>query len=303
MSYNIFDHEQLYLKAKAFTSRAMDDDGDVRSFDEQAMWAALALELLGKAALSRVSPLLIADPSDDGGHNLLSAAGVIDSGKIAKTVTASTVWKRCARTFKPFDDNSATRFADNRNSYLHGSAAAFTSAPPHSWWPRYWNLVVILLQGMDKTIDDYVGIDRAEIVEAHLEQNKLNVETQANARIARARQRLAQWRNGTLPASVANQWRPGIRNLSNDMPYAEPYRCFICEKFGILEGEDAVFDYDDDGGLFGTVDTLAFSCDYCGLDLDTPELLAAAAKIEPPGFPTTFDVEADFEPEYDYGND
>ncbi len=70
-----------------------------------------------------------------------------------------------------------------------------------------------------------------------------------------------------------------------------------------LEGEDALFDYDDEGDLYGTADTLAFSCDYCGLDLDSPELLAAAAKIEPPGFPTTFYVEADFEPEYDYGND
>jgi hypothetical protein len=50
-----YDHEALWSKAKVFLNRAMDPDSG-RAFDEQALWAAAALELLGKAALARVSP-------------------------------------------------------------------------------------------------------------------------------------------------------------------------------------------------------------------------------------------------------
>lgn len=70
-----YDHEALWLKAKLFINRAMDDDG-YRSFDEQLLWASLALELLAKAALARVSPLLIVEPTEDG-TNLLIASGLV----------------------------------------------------------------------------------------------------------------------------------------------------------------------------------------------------------------------------------
>jgi hypothetical protein len=52
-----YDHEALWSKAQVFLNRAMDPEPG-RSFDEQALWASAALELLGKAALARVSPLL-----------------------------------------------------------------------------------------------------------------------------------------------------------------------------------------------------------------------------------------------------
>ncbi len=57
-----YDSEGLWLKAKLFINRAMDDNA--RSFDERALWASLSLELLAKAALANHSPLLIADPME-----------------------------------------------------------------------------------------------------------------------------------------------------------------------------------------------------------------------------------------------
>ena len=49
-----WDPDALFIKAKLFLNHAMDDDS--RQFDEQALWASLALELLAKAALAKVSP-------------------------------------------------------------------------------------------------------------------------------------------------------------------------------------------------------------------------------------------------------
>lgn len=84
-----YDHEAMWSKAKVFLNRAMDPGPD-RSFDEQALWASAALELLGKAALARVSPLLIAEPTEDGA-NLLIATGLIEGTAQFTSVRASTI--------------------------------------------------------------------------------------------------------------------------------------------------------------------------------------------------------------------
>ena len=123
-----YDHEALWAKAKVFLNRAMDPDPG-RSFDEQALWASAALELLGKAALARVSPLLIAEPTEEG-VNILIATGLIEGTAEFTSVSASTIFKRCQRAFRPFSAADAQKFADARNEYLHGSSIGFMTLPP-----------------------------------------------------------------------------------------------------------------------------------------------------------------------------
>jgi hypothetical protein len=113
-----YDHQALWSKAKVFLNRAMDPDSG-RAFDEQALWASAALELLGKAALARVSPLLIAAPNEEG-LNILIATGLIEGNAKFVSVSASTIFKRCQRAFRPFSAVDALKFADARNEYLHG---------------------------------------------------------------------------------------------------------------------------------------------------------------------------------------
>jgi hypothetical protein len=130
-----YDHEALWAKAKVFLNRAMDPGPD-RSFDEQALWASAALELLAKAALARVSPLLIAEPTEEG-LNILIAAGLVQGNAQFTSVSASTVFKRCERAFEPFSATEAMKFAAARNEYVHGSGIGFMAIPPQAWWPRY----------------------------------------------------------------------------------------------------------------------------------------------------------------------
>lgn len=182
-----YDHEALWSKAKVFLNRAM-DPGPGRSFDEQALWASAALELLGKAALARVSPLLIAEPTEEGA-NILIATGLIEGTAQFTSVSASTVFKRCQRAFRPFSASDAQRFSAARNEYLHGSGIGFMTLAPQAWWPRYWALAVILVTAQDREIEDLVGPDRMQAVEAHLAQNAKNVEHRTEALISRARQR------------------------------------------------------------------------------------------------------------------
>jgi hypothetical protein len=294
------------LKAKVFLNRAMDPD-PVRSFDEQALWASTALELLGKAALARVSPLLIAEPTEEG-VNILIATGLIEGNAKFTSVSASTVFKRCQRAFRPFSAADALKFAEARNEYLHGPGLGFVALPPEAWWPRYWALASILVTAQDRDIEELVGPDRLAAVGAYLQLNAKNVEHRTESLIARAAQRIAQYRAGTLPARVQMEWQSNP-DLSLGLSYSQAETCPACGGTGTLEGEDSsdrsyTYEPDDDEyepiSVWATVTVPAdyFSCPTCHLVLDRYEL------IEQAGLATTFDViDDDPPPEPEYGND
>ena len=304
-----YDHEALWAKAKVFLNRAM-DPGPGRSFDEQALWASAALELLGKAALARVSPLLIAEPTEEGA-NILIAAGLIEGTAQFTSVSASTIFKRCQRAFKPFSAAEALKFAAARNEYLHGSTIGFMTLPPQAWWPRYWALASILITAQDREIKELVGPDRVSVVEAHLEQNAKNIEHRTEALIARARQRLAQYRGGTLPARINRSGRSGS-DLFAELRYYAMQECPACGAEGSwrVRGEQLSFEYRydlEDGSPIGAearlkVPVMHYCCETCHLVLDDYEMIIQA------GLPDSFEF-VDANPEWpeeekpDYGND
>ena len=117
------------------------------------------------------------------------------------------------------------------------SGVGFMTIPPQAWWPRYWALADILVTAQDRSIEDLVGPDRVMQVEDYLAQNVRNVEQRAEALIARARQRLAQYRAGTLSARIQAEWRanPG---LTLGLLYYADAECPVCRDAGVLEGED-----------------------------------------------------------------
>lgn len=302
-----YDHEALWLKAKMFLNRAMDEH-EGRPFDERALWASLALELLGKAALSRTSPLLIAEPTEDG-KNLLVAAGLVQGDAQFTSARAKTIFSRCQRAFPPFNHDEARRITNARNEYLHGATPGFTLLPDHAWWPGYWRQAVILNNAADRTIEELVGSDREAEVEAYLHQNKQNVEHRVAMLIHQAKTRLAQHQAGTLPAKVAQQWAPGVDGTAG-LERSERERCPACGGEGVIEGgyttdtDISVEQYDEgywDSSITLTVASEYFSCPNCGLVLDTPDL------IEEADLPVTFDVQGnDTDVQYygeEYGND
>ncbi|OLT46447.1 hypothetical protein BJF87_22620 [Gordonia sp. CNJ-863] len=302
-----YDYEALWLKAKMFLNRAMDQK-DSRPFDERALWATLALELLAKAALARTSPVLIAEPTEEG-TNLLIATGLLESKSETRfvTVRAKTLFQRCQLAFRPFNATEAGKMTAARNDYLHGATPGFTSIPEDSWWPLFWRQAIILNTAVDRELDDLVGSDREAEVQRHLDQNRKNIEHRLEMLIQQARTRLAQHNAGTLPTRIAKQWSPGTdRTIGHS--YSDPHPCPACTGKGLIEG-DYVNDtrveghqiHDDDWETTVELDVLSdyFSCWDCGLVLDNYELLEQA------GLPDTFTTEGDDSDirEPDYGND
>lgn len=300
-----YDHEALWVKAKLFLNKAMDED--VHSFDERALWASLALELLAKAALARQSPLLIAVPSEDG-TNVLIALGLVRGQARFQSVTAKTLYSRCERAFRPFSKAEAEKITYDRNEYLHGAAADFTAIPETAWWPRYWAQAVILVAACDREVDDLVGGSRATVVLGHLEKNKENVKHRTQMLLGRAKQRRDQYEAGTLPARVAREWQPGALTTAG-LKYLHDETCPACEDLGVVEGNDVIdekieyeqIDEDDFCVIVAlTVASEYFSCPHCGLVLDDYQVLEEA------GIKTTFHAERDGRDipwEGEYGND
>jgi hypothetical protein len=301
------DHEALWIKAKLFINRAMDDD-ESRTMDERCLWAALSLELLGKAALSRVSPLLIAEPTEDG-NNLLIASGLVAGEARFISARAKTIFARCHKAFKPFNLQEAIAITGARNEYLHGAGIGFTAIPESAWWPKFWAQASILISALDREIEEFVGTDREDIVKADLAQNAKNVEHRVEALIERARQRLAQYRDGTLPAKVAKEFANPLDRTAW-LKYKSTEVCPACGSEGFVEGDEVIdtevetrqIDYDDWERIV-THDVSAdyFSCPACHLVLNGYELLDQA------GIPLSFGAAGDpseaYALEAEYGND
>lgn len=300
-----YDHAALWVKAKLFLNHAMDTD-EFRTFDERAMWASLAFELLAKAALARVSPLLIAAPTEDG-TNLLIASGLVEGDARFISIKAHTLFNRCHKAFKPFSEREAQAVTNARNEYLHGSGVGFTGIPPEAWWPRYWAQASILVNALDRSLDDLVGSDRTPIVEGHLAQNKKNIEHRVQMLIARAQQRLTQYRAGDLPVRAAEEWAHPAE-LTAGLSHRADQVCPACGAMGVLEGEDVqdaephyeqVSEDDFVAWVDLTIGSDYFSCATCHLVLDGFELLEKADL--PSDFGDTGDSGDYAEPEY--GND
>lgn len=302
-----WDSDALFLKAKLFLNHAMDDD-EPRDFHERALWASLALELLAKSALARVSPVLIAVPNEEG-NSLLVASGLVDGDVRFTSVQAKTLFSRCAKAFKPFSDKEAQAIASARNEYLHGATPTFTTIPPEAWWPRYWTQAHILVNACDSDLDDLVGPQRSGQVEKWLERNQKNIEHRLEMLVERARQRLSRYRTGQMRVDEATEWaRTRDGELRAGLAYSATEDCPACGADGLLEGEDvedaehqyeriAEDDYDDWMEL--TVSSDFFSCDQCRLVLDSYDLVAAADLSS--SFSATTETGDYWEPEY--GND
>lgn len=293
------DRDGLWMKAKAHINRsfASREAGD---FSQAALWAASALELLGKSALAKVSPLLVADPQDNG-RSLLIAANLSSEATRFKSIPAKALFSRCARAFRPFNDDEAGRIASQRNDELHSAIAPFVGLDEDLWWERYWSQAVILIHAQDEDVSAFVGASREADVEAHLARNAENVQRRVEAMIGRARRR-------SEAAEQSEDSRLEIVALVSRGGYAADFSssvdCPACGELGLLMGDDVLeseveYDVDEGGPLeYLTVGVDAFECEGCGLRLHGYEYIVAAQ------LPEDFEDEREYEVVYDdYGNE
>lgn len=301
--------EALIAKSRVYVQRAFRAKV-ANDFDEYQLWASLALELLGKAALANIHPSLVVDPTHY--ESLFAASGVIISADI-KTIAAATLYKRLAHLSKYFD-SKVKEFCDaisiRRNAELHSGELPFHQMVPEAWEGRYWQAAEIIA-GLSKiSLEEWIGADNAKAPKGLVSAAAAATIEAAKRRVEQAREhfmeRPRKERNAALDLSKSKHdyHFPKLFNLLAEKEWdvvcpACTGRAFLA---GMGFGEEVI---DPEAGAEGWEEQVEkyygaeeFHCPTCDLHLNSrPEIEAAGLD---PDITEVESREREYEP--DYGN-
>ena len=302
--------DALMGKSQAYIGRALAAKA-AGSMGEYQLWASLALELVGKAALAKIHPCLVADPQSK--VSLFAAAGMSINPDI-KTVTANTLFDRLTHVSKRFDEKTkkfCTNMSEKRNAELHSGEAAFEGAVASSWEGRYWHTAEIILEACDGSIESWLGADKAkapkellaEYTHAIEQAAKIRVETAAEAFNARQKKDREE---AHARAAAIDIWtmRRSFRLVADHIWETE---CPACKSRSFLAGvkyDEEVSEEDNEDDPYEELVDVSyvaeeFLCPSCALHLDSRDAIEATG-LEVDHIETET-RQREHEP--DYGND
>lgn len=311
-----FDAAALWNKSRLFVDRALkarDNNDDL----EYHLWAALSLELLGKAALATIHPALVADPSD---FKSLLAACRPEGMSQTRSIGSKTVFDRLRIVSQDFDDRASREcklMATRRNAELHSGESPVAGLDPRAWVPAFWRSAKILILEQGKSLEDWVGSEEAARTEAILADTAEVIRQTVIARIERRRNEF----NRRYP--LHSETRRDVEQRAEIRPYPsyyihpwDAYESAVCPACGVKAW---VFGYEVDREVVDermesdgpgkwdyryvhivrvTCSVEAFECLECMLKLDGTDEIEIAELLP------EFEQEIEEEPQYEeYGNE
>lgn len=306
------ENEALYAKSKVYIGRGLRAQSD-EDVEEYQLWSSLALELLGKAALAKVHPALVADPTHS--HSIFAACGRQLSPDI-KTITAKTLFERLGHIDKAFDSRHqkfCEQMALRRNSELHSGESPFSGIAADAWEKEYWGAIKTVLKMQNESLESWLGAENSKAPSKLIEQAREALEWAIKHRIARCKDDFEKkYQDPTLRAkrieeSQTLRWWNVSRQFNLSADWGELHGCPACTSMGFQAGalwsEDVSDEVDPDDPSVEYVDEVyvveEFICPTCGLHLYGSKE-TNAAKL-PEEFTLREIREREFEP--DYGND
>ncbi|HEY6803203.1 MAG TPA: hypothetical protein VI306_06455 [Pyrinomonadaceae bacterium] len=294
-----WDSDQLWLKAKAYIDKANEVEHGDPHFP---FWSSLALELLTRAALTYIHPVLNADPRED--SNLLYACGF--EIKQPRSLPAHSVYLRLEKTVKGF--GKAQRelcdfLALLRNQELHSADLPFDNLKESKWLPRFYEVCMILCNSMEKELEDFLGNEVADAARKLI--NTLAKETEGTVKNSiAAHAKVFAEKKPDDQSSLQSNAKAALLKLPD---HSKREVCPACGTLGLLTGQlikslPAIY-FDD--RLWTDQEYLAteFECLACELNLKTVEEIIYAG-IEPRfTLQTETSLHDLYEPDFDYEYD
>lgn len=182
-----WDHDALWSKAKVQIDRALDESRDSDGF---AFWTALSLELLARAALSKVSPLLLADPAKDDLTSILYALGKQVGKGRPKSRNASSVFQLCHRLVPDFGEDElkiSMVLSDVRNEELHSGTRVLAGPQAANWLTSFYRAADALCRFQSRSLEDFLGFDEGAAARAMLDADTKAVGQRVKSAISRCR--------------------------------------------------------------------------------------------------------------------
>lgn len=262
-----WDSQALLAKAKLFFSRALEQNRDDPQF---GLWCSLGLELLAKAALSRVSPTLLAESDRDHRH-LLHALG--RGGETTpKSIGATQAFALCQKLFPDFrkeDETNSTALANRRNEEIHSGSSAFDQYPSGKWLSGFYVACDVLSVAAGTNIDKVLGKDEAKHAREVLAANKHAVEKDVNKRVATHRG-LFDKKSRTDRKKLG--FMAGARAAILSREQCHRVACPACGSWAVVQGETfGTINVTEEGSEIVTrqaVSPRLFECFACELKLN-----------------------------------
>lgn len=175
----------LLAKAQKYAEEMLSHARDDWRF---VFWSTLTLELLARAALAHVSPVLLAEPKDWSnayfslGHNPKRAKFV------PKSIDMLEVLKRLHEVvpgFTPELFGIAVLHIDRRNEELHSGGSPLEGLGTSRWLADFYRACQVLLESMDESLEDLLGDDEGrfaiDLVAAAKDESALAVNKNVQA--------------------------------------------------------------------------------------------------------------------------
>jgi hypothetical protein len=153
-----WEKEPLFTKAKLYFEKAYDEDKEEPYF---GLWCAMGLELLARAAVSHVSPTLLAEPDRDH-QNLLHALNLGSAKSKKKSIGMIQVISLCQTLIPEFTESNfkiASAIINRRNEEVHTGAAAFEEYPTQKWIAGFYKCCQILSEFQGESLKSLFGND------------------------------------------------------------------------------------------------------------------------------------------------
>lgn len=311
------DFEALFAKSQVYIRRGFRAQA-LKDTEEYQLWASLSLELLGKAALAKIHPSLVADPTHY--QSLFAACGRQQSPDV-KTITAKTLFERLSHLDRAFDSRHqkfCEQMSIRRNAELHSGESPFSGMSPEAWEREFWGAVETVLSIQGQTLESWLGVEASKAPAKITEQAAQALDWVVKHRVARCREDFLKKNPDPAKRQLIVDNSIGLR--WNDMTWDSEVRCSCpaCSSLAFLGGtlwtEEVIAShmstrgYGPEGETYfeppsevveKTYSVEGFECLRCGLRLYGTKEIAAA---ELPDEFTEQEVrEMDFGEEY--GND
>ena len=164
--------DALFQKAKIYIEQMESGPVDEWQF---GLWSSQALELMARASLAHISPMLLADNRD--WHHLAHAIGLQPTEKkyTPRSITVSQVVTRLRELVPSFSDDMAafvTEHIERRNSELHSGELAFEALKASKWLPKFYSCSKVLIEAMDRSLQEvFSEVQRVEQMIASMQDD------------------------------------------------------------------------------------------------------------------------------------
>jgi hypothetical protein len=271
-----WDAEALYAKAQRYIECMQAEPSDEW---QHALWSSFSLELLALAALSNISPALLADASDRNWQQLFHSLGFTPTEQkfAPRSIAIGEVLKRL-KDIPPEFDNELEAFCilhtGRRNAELHSGATPFEGVDGASGWhAKFYRACIVLLKSRGYELSEFVGEEEdavaAKLITAVKDETATSTKGDVNAHgkvwIAKTQE------ERTKLSASASAW--AIKQTGHRV------ECPACQSDALLKGEPVAAPHrtikDDNITEVQEYLPSQFECIACGLKISGLSRLSA----------------------------